>query len=80
MDLSDAILTLGCKFLGAACPVCRDASDSNDDGKDDISDPIFTLSFLFLGGPAPPEPGSRACGPDPTEDSLPACRQTNCGV
>ena len=28
--------------------------DSNDDGRIDVSDSIFTLSYLFLGGPAPP--------------------------
>jgi F-box protein 11 len=28
--------------------------DSNDDGKKDITDPIFTLAYLFLGGPKPP--------------------------
>ena len=78
VDLSDAILTLGCKFLGSACPPCRDASDSNDDGKDDVSDPIFTLNFLFIGGAQPPDPGPRVCGPDPTRDDLPPCRQTHC--
>jgi len=46
-----------------------DAADADDSGKLDISDPIYTLGFLFLGGEAPPAPFG-ACGPDATEDAL----------
>jgi len=31
------------------------------------------LNWLFLGGPAPPDPGPLACGDDPTADDLPIC-------
>jgi hypothetical protein len=41
----------------------------NDDGAIDLSDGIFGLSFLFAGGPPPPEPFSR-CGSDGRADSL----------
>lgn len=79
VDLSDALFTLGCKFLGEKCPTCRDAADANDDGVVDISDPVRTLGYLFLGFEPPPAPGPRACGPDPTpEDALPFCEYEAC--
>ena len=43
--------------------------DTNDDGTVDISDPVYSLSFLFLGGPEPEEPFGE-CGVDLTEDEL----------
>ena len=49
---------------------CQDAWDINDDGSIDISDPIYLLYHLFLGGPAVPPPTGEACGLDPTDDSL----------
>jgi hypothetical protein len=77
-DLSDPVMILGCKFLGEACPTCRDAGDANDDGMLDISDAVFLLNFLFLGGPVPYFPGTVLCGPDPTSDALPECAYTSC--
>jgi hypothetical protein len=43
-------------YESAECPepVPFQRGDSNDDGKKDITDPIFTLAYLFLGGPRPP--------------------------
>jgi hypothetical protein len=38
--------------------------DANDDGEVNITDGIYILNFLFLGGPAPADPGA-SCGPDP---------------
>jgi len=78
VDISDAVGLLGCKFLGEKCPACRDAADVNDDGELDISDAIGILGFLFLGGDAPAAPGPRACGPDPSEDSIPICDYQSC--
>jgi hypothetical protein len=43
--------------------------DANDDGAVDLSDPIATLAYLFLAGPALPPP-SVAPGKDPTPDAL----------
>jgi hypothetical protein len=45
------------------------AVDANDDGGLDISDAIFLLSYLFLGGKAPDEPLA-SCGTDPIPDEL----------
>ena len=39
------------------------------DGNVDISDPVYSLSFLFMGGPVPVEPFGD-CGVDLTEDEL----------
>jgi hypothetical protein len=69
-DLSDAIFTLGCLFLGTACPTCDDDADSNHDGALDLSDAVYSLGFLFLGGPSPADPGPTTCGVDPTDDAL----------
>jgi hypothetical protein len=50
-----------------------DAGDADDSGEVNITDPIYFLRHLFLGGPSPPEPGLVACGPDRTLDQLAAC-------
>ena len=43
----------------------------DDSGVVDISDPIYNLTFQFVGGIAPPPaPGETECGPDPTGDDL----------
>jgi hypothetical protein len=52
--------------------VCRRA-DANDSSDLDITDGIFVLDFLFLGGPGIPAPGIEACGVDPTPDPFPPC-------
>ena len=46
-----------------------DATDSNDDGTFDISDPINTLGYLFTGTGEIPAP-SEVPGFDPTPDTL----------
>ena len=55
-------------FVGEA-QVCSDGQDTNDDGVLDISDPIFTLLYLFADGSPPPAPFPN-CGVDMTPDSL----------
>ena len=49
--------------------------DSNGDGALDISDPIYTLQFLFTGGQAPPAPYPD-CGVARTPAALPVCLET----
>ena len=72
--ITDAIAVLGVLFSGAVPRPCEDAFDVDDNGEIDISDPVFLLNFLFLGGacvPPPfPEPGA-----DRTDDPL-LCRPT----
>ena len=72
LNIADAIALLSHLFGGAAPPLCPDAADANDDGQLNIADAITILSHLFAGaGDLPPPFG--VCGPDPTEDTLPAC-------
>lgn len=52
---------------------CFDAFDSNDDGRNDLSDGVYINSFVSRGGPQPPLPYPTV-GPDPTEDVL------TCGI
>ena len=67
LDLGDAIATLGYLFLGEPLP-CPAAADSMGEGGPlIITKPIFTLRFLFMGGPPPPAPFP-ACGPVPDAD------------
>ncbi len=66
LNLADVITIAQYLFRGAAAPSCLDAADSNDDGEVDISDAVYILFFLFIGGsPAPPLPYPGP-GTDPT--------------
>jgi hypothetical protein len=76
--ITDAIVVLEWLFRGGREPGCRDAADSDDSGVIDLTDPIRLLDFLFRGGPEPPDPGTAACGDDPTTDELGPCAE-DCG-
>jgi len=56
-------------LLGAQSASCRDAMDIDDSGQLDITDPIYLLSYLFLGDAPPPHPFPDL-GTDPTADDL----------
>jgi hypothetical protein len=78
---SDASYLLDYLFTtrGPARLPCLDAADADDDGRLLITDAIYILAYLFLGGPAPPPPFGE-CTSDPTPDALeceggPYCRQ-----
>lgn len=71
-DVADAVRILLCSFAGIACADCEDSADVDDDGAANVSDPVYLLRFLFLGGPPPPAPWPN-CGADPTADAL-GCR------
>lgn len=77
VDIADAIHILAHLFSGKPLPACPDAADANDDGTLQISDPITVLAYLFLSGPLP-APGARACGADPTPDTLSDCIAPRC--
>ena len=77
LTVNDSILLLGHLYMGLPEPDCRDAADSNDNGLLDITDAMYSLTFLFCCGAPPPAPGP-GCGEDPTPDTLdcvgsPAC-------
>ncbi len=60
-DITDAVRVLVVLFEGIGTLPCADAADMDGSGSLDVTDAIYWLRFLFLGGPAPPEP-FRDCG------------------
>lgn len=76
VDVDDATLITEFLFSGATIN-CDDAADANDDGVISNQDAIFVLAFVTTGGPPPPSPGPRGCGPDPTADAL-GCNSYSC--
>ena len=69
LEITDAIRVLSYLFLGSATLACKDAADSNDDGRLDIADVSALLGHLFLGG-APLNAPFDEPGADPTADNL----------
>ena len=69
LDISEPVTTLRAKFVGDTRIQCADAADTNDDGAVDISDAIYSFSYLFWGGPEPSAPFPSP-GFDPTGDVL----------
>ncbi len=65
VDLADVIMIANYMFANGPTPLCLDAADVNDTGTIDISDPLYLILNLFIGGPPPPAPYP-AAGPDPT--------------
>lgn len=56
-NVSDPIAVLRWRFSGTSSIHCPEVADCNGDGKrGDITDAIYSLSNLFLGGPPPPAP------------------------
>ena len=54
LDLTDAINSLRYMFIGdIEPPRCHPVLDSNADGTEDVSDPIYVLTHLFIGGDRP---------------------------
>ncbi len=71
VNLADGIRVLDYLFLSASLD-CMDAADTNDDESVNIADPIVLFAYLFLFAPPPPAPFP-ACGPDPTNDLVLGC-------
>lgn len=68
INLIDVIFSLESLFAIGPAAQCDDACDTNDDGFFDISDPLYSLLYLFDGGTAPP--GVGICGADATPDGI----------
>ena len=64
-------------MIGGDPPACEDAADSDNSNILDITDGIYTLSWLFLGGPPPEAPGLE-CGEDPDLDDALGCETGAC--
>ncbi len=70
LDIGDPIYLLRWQFGGFYSePGCVKSCDMNDDGRINLSDAVYGLSYLFLAGPAFPEPYPDR-GIDPSEDIL----------
>ena len=69
IGLSDAIDPLTMLFLGGVSLQCHDAADVDDSGAINITAPVLTLQFLFLGNVTPTAPFPN-CGEDPTDANL----------
>ena len=71
LDTTDALLTLAYLFDIGAAPQCLDVIDTNDDGRANLTDPLFLMRHVFLGTTPPPPPTIANPGEDPTPDDLP---------
>ena len=73
MELDLVALFDGVVVPGGVIPTTKfHRGDSNADGVMNITDGIFVLNFLFLGGPGPAAPGppDSPCGPDPASSVI----------
>jgi hypothetical protein len=72
-DLADALYALF-GFMGEVPLVCRDACDFNADGTIDMTNGLYLLTRLFLGGPQIPPPNT--CGAP--SSALLGCGESGC--
>lgn len=75
--ISDAVLLLMRLFGEQAAGICADAEDVNDDGSVNLTDAVFLLDYMFVGGAMIPPPFP-ACAVDATGDSLADCEGYLC--
>ena len=69
LNVADAIAACGLLFKDQ--PIgCLDAMDANDDGRLNLTDPVYVFAYLFAGGLPPPTPGPNVRWFDPTADDL----------
>ncbi|MDD5109977.1 MAG: putative metal-binding motif-containing protein [Patescibacteria group bacterium] len=74
VDLTDAVTTLGALYGWGPALTCNDAADADNNGQlEGDKDPIYTLSWLFLGGPVTSDPGPFSPGLDPPPDDALYC-------
>ena len=66
-NISDAFKVLQYLFTGETELACEDAADSDDNALLNLSDPVFTLNWLFLQGPDFPVPFAQLAE-DPSQD------------
>jgi hypothetical protein len=78
VDIGDALFTLVYLFELELEPDCLDAVDVDNSEIINLSDVIYTLNYLFTGGPSPPSPGPAICGEDPAGESLGCESYTSC--
>src|SRR5262245_57516850 len=80
LEIADAVRIFGFLFLGTPRFLsCKDAADANDSEEVDLSDGVYILAYLFLGGSEPPAPFP-GCGADPTDEALDCRSHAFCPV
>ena len=72
VDISDAVRTLMALFVEPLALPCRDAADTDDNGRLELTDAIALLDAIFRGQAPLPPPADR-CGVDPTDDDQLPC-------
>ncbi|MEM7233112.1 MAG: right-handed parallel beta-helix repeat-containing protein [Planctomycetota bacterium] len=78
IEISDAIGVLTFLFTAdGPDTTCAKAMDADDNSFVEITDGVFILRYLFIGGIQPPAPFN-ACGPDPSRDPLPCTSYPGC--
>jgi hypothetical protein len=75
LSVTDAIVFLNSMREGGASLACADAADADADGDADVTDAVWTLTFLFQGGPTPrpPFPGCASARLELGCDEFPPC-------
>jgi hypothetical protein len=64
VDVVDGVRILRWLFLGVDRSDCLDSADADNDSQPAIADALRVLTYLFLAGPAPEDPGPTTCGVD----------------
>ncbi len=77
-QVTDAVCTLSWLVLGEADPGCLAATNADGVGAVNITDPIYLLTHLFLGGPALVEPFPDCGTSDLEADANLGCEETAC--
>jgi len=67
-------------FMGEDTPPCLAAADSTGNRALDLSDSVFLLNYLFIGGDAPPAPFPGCGALEMAEDDLPCESADSCGA
>jgi hypothetical protein len=78
LDITDAVVTLLYMFSGVQQPHdCRDAMDSDDNGRLEVTDAVAVLMYLFVDSTPlrPPFPG---CDVDPSPADVLCCNEFVC--
>jgi hypothetical protein len=79
-DIRDPLYQLYFTYVpGSRAPTCLDTADWNDDGALDAADAVYSLLYLYTGGPPPPPPLGENCDRDPTVDELGCVDYAYCG-
>jgi RHS repeat-associated protein len=78
VDIADGVRTLVALFRESTALQCEDAADSDDNGRIELNDAVYTFNYLFADGPAPP--GRSGCCEDKSPDELDCATFDSCSA